>query len=127
MAKNRLTRKTGNAKRPSRNKIRAQRQRKYDIIRHAQERAEERYALHLSSECMRSMREDILADRAVYLRKTGRQAVIYLVAYEDERYPVVFDPVRKLIVTVLPPHPRGVSKEKMRRAHLELDLEDNTG
>ena len=70
--------------------------------RHAKERALERYGLVLTRAVYREWVKLIQSHKATFVSRTSHRLTRFIVHWEGQDFPVVYDSIRKTIVTVLP-------------------------
>ena len=70
---------------------------------HAKLRALQRYDLDLTAKMRRKIIEEIQQQRSIHLETQSNRVSIHLVEVEARDIRVVYDKIRKEIVTVLPP------------------------
>ncbi|HMZ78101.1 MAG TPA: hypothetical protein PLL06_00275 [Acidobacteriota bacterium] len=69
---------------------------------HAKERALERYGLVLTRAVYREWVKLIQSHKATFVSRTSCRLTKFIVHWQGQDFPVVYDSVRKAIVTVLP-------------------------
>ena len=69
---------------------------------HAKHRALERYGITLNKTIFRTWIEQIQTGAAKFLERQSNRVSVFEVSYEDKAIPVVYDRLRKTIVTTLP-------------------------
>ena len=75
---------------------------RYAERRHAQSRALERYNLVFNKEVRRNMITAIQASRAHLIERQSLRLALYIVEWDSKEYPVMYDNIRKEIVTFIP-------------------------
>jgi len=72
------------------------------LVRHAKIRARERYGISLDENKMRSIVRKIQMGHATFLKKQSNRVSIYLIEVDGQMMRVVYDKLRKVLVTCLP-------------------------
>lgn len=72
-------------------------------LRHVRKRALNRWGILLHQDAQAAIARKIEEGDAQFVRETDNAKRVYLVDYEGQRLPVVYDRQRKQLVTVLPP------------------------
>ena len=70
-------------------------------FRHAQRRAKQRYGLNLTASTYNAIKNRIVTNRSVPVKRKSSRITIHLVDYGDSTYKVVYDSLRHSIVTFL--------------------------
>lgn len=73
---------------------------------HAKRRAAERYGLTINRQTQRDWIQLISDEKAVMVNKPSNRVRIYLIEHEGKTIKVVFDRIRRTIVTCLPLDPK---------------------
>jgi hypothetical protein len=69
---------------------------------HSQRRALERNNLNLTSDVRNILRGQIKKNKGKFLYRESRRVTVWEVAHQEQKYKVVYDKLRKEIVTFLP-------------------------
>lgn len=75
-----------------------------DLARHAQRRALERFGIDYTREMRNALVGDIQTMRGEFLESKSNRISIWAVDYKDKTYAVVYDKIRREIVSFLPDH-----------------------
>lgn len=70
--------------------------------KHAKRRAFERYGIVLNEDELKQIASYIRKGKADLIRKRSNRVSVYMVRWKDKSYPVVYDRLRRTIVTFLP-------------------------
>lgn len=70
--------------------------------RHAKQRALQRYGIDLNKTLLRTWVEQIHSGSAKFLERQSNRVSVFEITYNDKQIPVVYDRIRKTIVTALP-------------------------
>ena len=71
-------------------------------INHARVRGIQRQGINLTASVNALLVEQIQEGKSKHLYKVSNRLVAHRVTYEDKKFPVLYDRMRKTIVTVLP-------------------------
>lgn len=91
---------------------------------HAKRRAEERYGLVVNKDTRRKLLECIWNGRTTFVMKQSLRVSVFDVEFEGETYRVVYDKIRKEIVTFLD---RDMNPEDKRTSYQDRRLDGSTG
>lgn len=88
-------------------------------IYHARRRAKERYNLELTQDLHRLLVRKIQDQRGTYLGRRSKRTSVWEVTHLKQTYKVVYDKIRKVIVTFLPvkKHVQRYGKPKVGHAY----------